>query len=238
MLSDAIQITYLDMPRAARRCPGGLVYHVFSRSAAKFKMFRTEKDFLAFERALTEAIARFPGMRLLGWCIMGTHWHLMLWPSADRELSRFMHWLKLAHASRWRTSHRTVGWGPLYQGRFKSCVIQDDSHYLVALRYVERNALRAGLVRRAERWRWGSLWARVTKDSPQRALLSDGPLPLPDDWLNWVNAPQTAREEEEMAACIHRGRPFGTDQWQRAIVQRLGLKSCLRPPGRPRKRTA
>lgn len=223
------------MPRTARRTPGGFVYHVFNRAAAKFKMFRTEKDYLAFEKAQTEALARFPGIRLLGWCIMPNHWHLVIWPIGSKDLARFMHWLTLAHASRWRTSHRTIGWGPLYQGRYKSFVVQDDAHYLVVLRYVERNALRARLVKRAEDWRWGSLYARLSNDPKLRVMLSDGPVPLPQDWIERVNTPQTRNEEEELALSIRRGRPFGSPPWQQKMVKRLGVASSLRAPGRPKR---
>jgi putative transposase len=212
-----------------------LIYHVFNRAAAKFKMFRTAKDKQAFEKALVEALARFPGVRLLGWCVMENHWHLVLWPTADGELARFMHWLTLAHASRWRASHRTIGWGPLYQGRYKSFVVQDDAHYLTVLRYVERNALRAGLVSRAERWRWGSLFARVSLDGQPELTLATGPVPLPRDWVELVNAPQTRDEEEALKMSIHRGRPFGDERWQRRMADRLGLESCFRRPGRPLK---
>jgi hypothetical protein len=77
------------------------------------------------------------------------------------RLSAFMNWLTLTHTQRWRHAHHTVGYGPLYQGRFKSFPIQRDEHLLSVCRYVERNPLRAGIVERAEDWRWSSLWHRL-----------------------------------------------------------------------------
>jgi putative transposase len=204
---------------------------------ARIKIFRTAKDYQGFERTLGEAYARLP-VPILAYCVMPNHWHLVLRPRRDGELSRFMQWLTLAHAQRWRTSHHTVGYGPLYQGRFKSFAIQADGHLLTALRYVERNPLRAGLVERAEDWPWSSLHRRVRGSPQERALLSEWPVEMPPDWLEWVNRPQTTAEEEALHTAIQRSRPFGEARWQQATAKRLGCLSCFRPPGRPRRAPA
>jgi putative transposase len=100
---------------------------------------------------------------------------------------------------------------------------------------VERNALRAGLAARAEQWRWGSLWRRTQGDANQRALLIDPPGGWPIDWVECVNRPQTAEQEQAIAICIARGRPFGTPDWVAAAAAKLGLQITIRPRGRPRK---
>src|ERR1051325_2400699 len=148
------------MPRGRRNACGGVIYHVLNRAVARIKIFRSQGDYLAFERTLEEAHRRL-AVPILAYCVMPTHWHLVLYPKRDGDLSEFMYWLTLTHVQRWRTSHDTIGDGPLYQGRFKSFAIQDDSHLLTVLRYVERNPLRARLVRRAEEWKWSSLHRRV-----------------------------------------------------------------------------
>jgi putative transposase len=144
------------MPRRPRYASGGLVYHVLNRAAARTKIFNTEGDYSAFERLLQSALERTP-TRLLAYCIMPNHWHLLLWPVAD-ELSEFMRWLTVTHTQRWHLAHGTSGTGPLYQGRFKSFPVEEDDHFYQVCRYVERNPLRANLVTRAELWRWSSLW--------------------------------------------------------------------------------
>src|SRR5262249_23193729 len=96
--------------------------------------------------------------RLLAFCLMPNHWHLVLWPEQDGELSRYLHRVTMTPTQRWHAHHHTTGTGPLYQGRFKSFPVQADEHLLTVCRYVERNPLGAGLVRRAEHWRWSSLW--------------------------------------------------------------------------------
>jgi REP element-mobilizing transposase RayT len=107
------------MPRRLRRALGGEAYHVLNRAAARFRIFRTDADYLAMERVLAEALKRVP-TRLLAYCQMPNHWHLVLWPREDGELSAFLNWLTLTHTQRWRHAHHTVGYGPVYQGRFKS----------------------------------------------------------------------------------------------------------------------
>jgi putative transposase len=146
-----------------------------------------------------------------------------------------MSWLMMTHAARDRTAHHNVGYGPVYQGRYKSFVIEKDEHVLIAGRYVERNARRARLVRRAEDSRWSSLWVRTSGTQEQKDILSDWPVDLPANWLDRVSRPQTAAEEADMQTSIERSRPSGNARWQQATARRLGLISCFRKPGRPKK---
>ncbi len=122
-------------------------------------------------------------MRLLAFCLMPNHWHLVVWPRHTGELSDFGHWLTLTHTQRWHAHYHDVGTGHLYQGRFKSFPVAEDDHFLQLCRYVERNALRAGLVERAEQWRWGSLWHRYQGETPPPPWLSTWPVAEPADWV-------------------------------------------------------
>ena len=209
---------------------GGYAYHVLNRGAGRLRIFRKERDFAAFEEVLEQAKARLP-MRVLGWCVMPNHWHLVLWPKGDGDLSEFMRWLTLTHTQRWHAAHGTSGTGPLYQGRFKSFPIEEDDHLLTVLRYAERNPLRANLVVEAAAWRWSSLWHRVRGN--ESGLLDEGPIALPRDWRRHVERPQTEAELEALRRSVVRGAPFGAASWQEAAVQRLGLQSNLRARGRP-----
>jgi putative transposase len=166
---------------------------------------------------------------------MRNHWHFVIWPRKDGELTAFVRWLAHTHAMRWHVSHGTVGCGHLYQGRFKSFPVRTDEHFLTLCRYVERNALRAKAVKRAEDWRWGSLWGRRQGDQELKALLSDWPVERPRNWLKLVNQPMTAQETEALRTCLTRNRPYGSASWQLKTASRLGLLHTLRPEGRPRK---
>ena len=170
---------------------------------------------------------------------MPNHWHLVLWPRADGELTAFCRRLAHTHTQRWHAHHGTAGTGHLYQGRFKSFPVEPDEHHLPwVIRYVERNALRAGLVGRAGDWRWCSLWRRQQRGGPDpttNRMLADWPVERPDDWVERVNRAETDAESDALRLALRRGRPFGSDLWQRRTVDRFGLEFTLRPPHRPAK---
>ena len=131
-----------------------------------------------------------------------------------------------------------MGSGHAYQGRFKSFPVQDDEHLLTVLRYVERNALRAGLVRRAEDWPWSSLWRQEKGGEKARELLGEWPLPRPEDWAAWVNQAQSEAELKALRRSVVRGCPYGEAGWVKEAVAKLGLEITLRPRGRPKKTPA
>ena len=218
------------MPRHARHAPGGV-----NRAVARLPLFQKDEDFRAFERVLVEALDEHP-TRLLAYAVMPNHWHLVLWPQKAGELTAFVRWLTHTHTMRWHAHYHTSGTGHLYQGRFKSFPIEADEHLLSVLRYVERNALRANLVKRAEQWRWCSLWRRQAKDQAERTILHDWPMAVPRNWLALVNQAQTEAELEAVRRAVARSSPLGTPAWQTKISRQLGLESTLRPRGRPRKK--
>jgi len=154
-----------------------MLFHVLNRGVGRMRLFRKDEDFEAFERGIEKTLATCP-MRIVSYCLMPNHWHLLLWPEHEGDLAAFMQKLTITHVRNWQEHRRRVGYGHLYQGRYKSFPIETDEYFFQVARYVERNALRANLVRRAEHWRWCSLWRRERGTTEQRALLSDWPLPL------------------------------------------------------------
>jgi putative transposase len=211
---------------------GDMVYHVLNRANGRIPLFEKDGDYLAFRQVMREANEQTP-MRTLAFCLMPNHWHLILWPENDGALSHYMHWLTTTHTKRWHAHHETTGSGHVYQGPFKSFPVESDPHYFTVCRYVERNALRAGLAPRAEAWRWGSLWTRLNGDAEQRSLLSDGPMPWPDNWLELVNEPQSPQEEEALQRCMQKGMPYGDPAWIDMTTRALGLTARYRQRGRP-----
>ena len=223
------------MPRRPRVTTGGYVYHVLNRGVGRASVFEEADDYAAFERVLTETAEQLPGCRVLSWCLMPNHWHLLLWPRRDGELSEFLRLLTVTHTQRWHAHRRSAGTGPVYQGRFKSFPVQRDGHFLAVARYVERNALRAGLVERSQDWRWSSLWVRRRGEAALKGVLSAWPMARPADWTRRVNRPQTQSELAAIRHCVARGAPYGDGRWVRRTATKLGLESSLRPRGRPRK---
>jgi len=194
------------------------------------EVFHKDADYAAFVGLFGPACERLP-MRILGYCLMPNHFHLVLWPHGDGDLGRWMQWLMTSHVRRY---HRHYGGsGHVWQGRFKAFPIQEDDHYLSVLRYVERNPLRARLVRRAEAWAWSSL--RLRSVAAGESFLANGPLAIPGDWQQLVNEPQSEAELAALRASIQRGTPFGGPRWTQRAARELGLESTLRPRGRPRK---
>jgi putative transposase len=209
---------------------------VLNRANARLRIFESDGDYEAFEEILAQAVERTE-TRLLAYCLMPNHWHLVVWPRRDGELSRFVGWIALTHTQRHHARRRSTGSGHLYQGRFKSFPIQADEHFLTVARYVERNPLRANLVRRAEDWRWGSLHRWLRGSAEERALLAAWPMARRANWAAHVNSPQTEAEVMALGRSVERGVPWGDAAWTERTASRLGLESTLRPRGRPRKGT-
>ncbi len=219
------------MPRRSRQCPGQLIYHVWNRAAGRLRLFKKDADYLAFKRILVEAHQRHP-IRLLDWCLMPNHWHFVVWPERDGQVTAFFRWLTHTHAMRAITHRRVGGMGPLYQGRFKSLPIQRDEHLSTLLRYVQRNPVRADLVKRAGRWRWSGMHASQ-RHSELADILSPWPIKKRADWEKWVDTPQTPAEVAILREHIRRSRPYGSAAWTASIAEKLDMQWTLRPRGRP-----
>jgi len=223
------------MPRPKRICPAGEVFHVLNRGVARLTLFEKPEDYDAFLRGLESVWDEIP-LPILAMVAMPNHWHFVVRPDSDEQVSEFFHHLTVTHTMRWHAHYQTGGTGHLYQGRFKSFPVQSDEHLLTVLRYVERNPVRAGLVERAELWRWSSAWARGQCPSSMPRWLAQPTDPaLPRSWLAWVNEPQNDAELKALRDCIRRSCPFGEETWASGCAVRLKLESTRRPRGRPRK---
>lgn len=183
---------------------------------------------------LAEAFER-ESLPIFAYTLMPNHWHFVVRPDTDDQLSDFFRWLTHTHTMRWHAHHHTEGTGHLYQGRFKTFPIETDDHLLAVLRYVERNPVRANLCRRAEDWQYGSAWRNRGGSPTDRQLLAKWTIPRPRQWRAIVNKPQTQSEVHAIRSCVRRGTPFGSENWITQSAVRLQLKHTLRPRGRPRK---
>ncbi len=223
------------MGRPLRITQPGLAYHVLNRRVMRLPLFQKDDDYAAFERVLAESLERPDAPDLLAWCLMPNHWHLVVHARARTNLSTWMQRLTVTHTHRWHAHTRTAGEGPLYQGRFKSFPVQQEAHFLTLCRYVEANARRAKLVKRAEDWRWGSLCVRRGGKSMLRRWLRQWPVDRPRNWLSEVNRPLDDEGLQPIRQSLTRGMPLGDERWTARIASHLGLNITLRPRGRPRK---
>jgi putative transposase len=202
---------------------------VLNRGNNRATLFQRPADYAAFVRLIGEAQERVR-LDLFAACVMPNHFHCVVRPSGTDDIGRWMHWLLTTHAARHHLAHGTVG--RVWQGRYKAFPIEQGDHLVTVLRYVERNAVRANLVAHACDWKWGSAsWRRGPKS--RAALLAEPPVALPASWDDYVDAPQTPAEVEELRACVKRQQPYGTDSWMSAASECRGFRRP-RPPGRRR----
>jgi putative transposase len=166
------------MPRPLRFLPAGSVQHVLNRGNDRRLLFDTPRDYEEFLRLMAYAKAR-ANIRIPSYILIQNHWHFVLWPSEEGQVEEFQHHLTTTHAIRRRRATRTVGQGHIYQDRYHAFGVWSETYYLNLIRYVEGNALRAGLVKSAADWRWSSLYER---HGHSRGIVDEGPVPLPSDW--------------------------------------------------------
>ncbi|HEV7608874.1 MAG TPA: transposase [Steroidobacteraceae bacterium] len=203
---------------------------MINRANNKARIFHDNSDYAAFTGFMAEARLRF-NASLLAACLMPNHVHFVLQPNHPSDITRWMHWVFTTHVGHHHRKYGTLG--RLWQGRFKASPIQRDRHLLLVMRYVERNALTAYLVGRAEDWRWGSLHWRM---HGHPLLAPDAsPVTLPNNWIEWVNTAQSAKELANLRASISRERPIGSEEWVLQTARDSGMMSSINPRGRPRK---
>ena len=186
------------MARTRRVTTPNAVHHVVNRGNRKHAIFHKPADYKAFIALLGEACARHQ-MRLVSFCLMINHWHLLVWPDERVSLSAFMHWLTSTHVRRYHKHYELTGTGHLYQDRYRNRICLDDAGVVAVTRYIESNPLAAGLVRRAEDWCWSSLRIRI--DGDEDKLLARGPVALPPDWTAYVNATTSRDRIAALEAC-------------------------------------
>lgn len=193
------------MPRLARGLADGFIYHVLNRGNGRQQVFHEDKEYEAFIELMAEAKTMYE-VKILAYCLMPNHFHLLLMPAKAEEMSKWMQWLMTSHVRRHHRSHGTSG--HVWQGRFKSFIVQKDEHLLTVARYVEGNPVRAKLVKSAKGWAWSSYKERTG----EAFLISDLPLKLPHDWSEYVDVP-IGKELERLRQSVLRQSPYGVEQW-------------------------
>jgi putative transposase len=222
------------MARPKRKTKGGYCYHVLNRANGRLRIFRKRGDFLAFERIIGEAQERID-IKIYGWCLMSNHWHLLLEPFGDGDLSEFMRWLTVTHTMRYHYSHGTAGMGHIYQGPFKSFPVQQN-HLTRLLRYIEANPVRAKMVDNAGDYQWSSFNHHTGRANPELPFtVSELPVNLPRNWRHLVHKNMPATDLANVMNSIKRGAPFGEAEWIAKTAKDLELQSTINKRGRPPK---
>jgi len=217
------------MPRIARGLVGGFIYHLLNRGNGGQKVFHKDQDYEAFVSLLKDAKERSP-LKIFAYCVMPTHFHMVVMPPQADYLSKWMQWLMTSHVRRYHRHYGTTG--HIWQGRYKSFIVQADNYLLTVLRYVEGNPVRAQLVSSAKDWLWSSHQDRIGQK--RSYLVSEPPIVLPGEWDKFVDEPFTEKDLAELRKSISRQSPYGAQSWQVQICKELGLESTIRSRGRPR----
>ncbi len=222
------------MGRPQRTDVGGYVYHVLNRANARMTIFNSDKEYHDFEQILFDAVERFK-MRLISYNIMPNHFHFVLYPETEGEIKKFMHWLTLTHTQRWHVKNKTTGGGHLYQGRYKSFLVEADAHLWTLLAYVERNPLRAKLVKSLKDWKWSSYYKRSFGTPEQKKLLATKSITWPRNYEKTLTCSEDTEELKMIRNSIKRGKPYGGNSWTGKVMKEFGLEITERRRGRPKK---
>lgn len=201
-----------------------------NRGNAEQTVFQQIHDYLAFLELLLYAKERY-GVELFAFCLMPDHFHLLVRPLKGSNLSHCMQWLQTSFARRFNDYYGNEG--PLWQGRYKSFLVQEGRPLLTVMSYVEGHPLRSGLVASAEDYVWSS--HRENYWGNQRQKLDDLPVPLTGDWSAAVDALLGARTLGRLNLSAQRQIPYGSADWCREVCREYGLEDSLKPVGRPRK---
>ena len=213
------------MPRPRRADLDAPYVHVVNRAVGRAPILTRRTDYRAFLKVLGQGLEKYP-VTLVAYCLLSNHWHLILEPAGTTALARFMQWVTATHAIRWHRHHKTVGTGPVYQGRYHATPLPGVADLVGACRYVERNALAAGLVRRAEDWPWGSLSARQ-RPSPVVALKSARFL-VSQAWIDHVNAVLSPGDRRIPVYCEDLN-PRAVGRWTSGTGRRKSVENSSDP---------
>lgn len=220
------------MPRIARVVVPGLPYHVTQRGNRREEVFFCDADRQVYLELVLEYANRF-GLQILAYCLMTNHLHFICIPLLATSLAKVF---KPVHSRYAQYFNRRLDIsGRLWQGRFFSCPMEDD-HLWAAIRYVERNPVRAGMLHRAEDYAWSSAAAHCgIHQDPILSPLPELWPPRTPHWSKWL----TDRENEAFLTRIRlhtrTGRPIGHDQFVRDLESTLGRRIRALANGRPRK---
>lgn len=223
------------MPRNARIVVPECPHHVTQRGNQRRQVFFAESDYQAYLALLGETARRY-GVRLCGYCLLPNHVHLIPVPASADGLARVIGLLHQRYSQllNWRTG----GTGHCWQNRFFSCPM-DETYFTRALRYVERNPARAGLVTAPWEYPWSSARAHCTGEDPTGLLdLTDWSATWPGDaWREFLTLPEQPGELETVRLATTIGRPLGAPAFLTHLEAATGRRLAVGPVGRPRKET-
>jgi len=219
------------MPRIARMVIPGLPYHITQRGNRGEAVFFSDNDRRRYLSWLRDYSERY-GLDVMGYCLMTNHVHLVGEPQSPDSLALTLRSLNMRHSQAINTER---GWsGHLWQGRFFSTAL-DDPHLWAAVRYVERNPVRAGMVDRAEEHPWSSAAFHLGLRA-DRIIRTDTQWGAEiDEWSAFLGESEDAEVIRTLRDRTRLGFPCGDEDFVERVSKMLGRTLVLRGRGRPRK---
>lgn len=204
------------MARSPRCVVPGCVYHVVNRGSRKGSLFGSYQDYESFQRLMVRALQKYP-VAVFAYCMMPNHWHFLLYAHSDDAIPRFMQWLTARHATSWHRASQSQGCGAVYQARYRAHPVLNGAHLMNAWRYVETNAVRAGLCMHVQEWKWGSAWQALARRPS--VSLARPPIARPENWLELWNQPFEPDLLDALRVDLYSlGRPRGTSARAELVV--------------------
>jgi putative transposase len=210
------------LPRRRRYCPVGIPVHIIQRGNNRQSLFTSDADIAAYAHWLGEGATRFH-VEIHGWVFMTNHVHLLLKPQRDYAISRLMQSMGRRYVAFFNYSYSRSG--TLFEGRFRSCLVQEDNYFLTCLRYIELNPVRAGMVSDPGDYRWSSyrahaLGAPVEFWTPNKLYLSLGKLPTDRQraWRALVGEVLDMNTIAKIRHCTNTGLVLGTDKFRDQVA--------------------
>lgn len=226
------------MPRRARLELPGVPMHVTQRGVNRGAVFVDDSDRRHYLHLLADALRAGP-VALHAYALMGNHVHLLMTPGAAGAASALMHRLGQSYVAGFNRRHGRCG--PLWQDRFKSCLVDSQRYLLSVYRYIDLNPVRAALVADPADYAWSSAQANLGVRASALALV-----PHPE-WLNLAGdaASRHAAYRQFLGAAVSNAelgairkhlaqqRAYGSQGFQTMVQERLGGPARCRPVGRP-----
>lgn len=226
------------MPRGPRLMVPGVPLHLTQRGINKGAIFLDDEDRHHFRRLMRERFERH-GVALHAFVLMDNHVHLLVTAQTASALSGAMHRLGQCYVQAFNLKHRRCG--ALWQGRFKSCLVQSETYLLNVMRYIELNPVRAALTQRPEDCRWSSIHMHLARTDdplitphPLYLALGQNPIERARHYRSWLDAGIAPDELSQLRNYAQQERVLGNDRFQRMVEITLGRPTAVRPRGRPR----
>jgi len=221
------------MARLPRVVVADVAHHVTQRGNARQVILRSDADRVTYSELLRE-YSQLYGLCLLGYCLMSNHVHLIAVPQTLDALSQSLKQAHGRYAAYWNAQQSSTG--HVWQGRFYSCPL-DESHLWKALRYVELNPVRAGMVATAEQWRWSSAAAHCGRENSDPMLEMDRWRRrwTAAEWRKYIDDAEAAADGRTLRHSTHTGRPLGSQDFVEALEELTARPLAPRKGGRPKK---